>query len=83
MSHDEITAAEFAAYAQVKQDHIRYLRRRLRADREVEQYLAHQSARLGRPATMGEFERRIERIYAKWESRRRRIWLRVAGRFGF
>ena len=55
MSHDEITAAEFAAYAQVKQDHIRYLRRRLRADREVEQYLAHQSARLGRPATMGEF----------------------------
>ena len=83
MSHDEIAAAEFAAYAQVKQDHIRYLRRRLRADREVEQYLAHQSARLGRPRDDGRVREEDRTDLREVGVPQATDLASVAGRFGF
>lgn len=61
----DVTNVEFGVYVGIKQSHLTHVQDRLKADLAVGKFLARQSAKLGRPVTMGEFEPEIDAIYAK------------------
>jgi hypothetical protein len=61
----DITDSEYHVTLDIKNLHLGRVQKRLKADRAVGAFLDKQAAKLGRPVTMGEFEKDIDGIYAK------------------
>ena len=62
----DITNAEFGVTVDVKANHVLDCQARLKADRAVKRFLDTQAAKQGRPVTMGEYQRDVDRIYASY-----------------
>jgi hypothetical protein len=60
----DITDAEFRVTLDIKALHLKRVQDRLKADAAVGRFLDRQAKKLGRPVTMGEFEKDIDGIYA-------------------
>lgn len=60
----DITDTEFHVTLRTKALHLKYVQDRLKADAAVGRFLDRQAKKLGRPVTMGEFEKDIDEIYA-------------------
>ena len=64
MTDVDVSDVDFKTTIKIKSQNLKYVRDRLRADRDVEKFLDKQALRLGRSVTMGEFEAQIDAIYA-------------------
>jgi len=60
----DVTDVDFKVTRKVLDEHIAACVRRQRADRQVEKFLDSEAAKLGRPVTMGEYQAKIDKIYA-------------------
>jgi hypothetical protein len=59
----DVTDIEFHYTVDIKAAHLSAVQARLKADRDVAKFLDAQATKLGRPVTMGEFEKQIDAIY--------------------